>query len=160
MPFMVKRPWTLWIFCLIIALLGVYNLLLALDQVRRADEYNELGLSYPPPLRAGCALVWGIALLGTAWHLAQRRRHARRWTFVILSNYGLFGVLWLLIYARSDYSRGRILFQVFITLLLLLIAAGVMRWPRVRRAFSDPRFASNPGDIFDEQDRTLKPDAS
>ena len=78
-------------------------------------------------------------LLGAlAVGLARRRAWARRWILVILSNYGAFGVLWLVIFARSDFDRGRIAFQAALTALLIALAAWVMRWRRVRRAFDLP----------------------
>lgn len=129
------RPWTLWAFSAIIAAIAAVNAALALDHVARAADYRALGVSYPPLLRAGFALFWAITLGALAIGLARRRRWAARWSLVILSNYGAFGVLWLVIYARSDYDRGRIAFQAALTALLLALAAGVLRWRRVRRAF-------------------------
>lgn len=129
------RPWTLWAFSAIVALIAAVNAALALDHVARADEYRVLGVSYPPLLRAGFALIWAAALGALAVGLARRRRWAARWSLVVLSNYGAFGVLWLVIYARSDYDRGRIAFQAALTALLLALAAWVLRWRRVRRAF-------------------------
>lgn len=129
------RPWTLWAFCAIIALIAAINAALALDHVTHAAEYRALGVSYPPLLRAGFALIWAVALGALAAGLARRRRRAARWSLFVLSNYGVFGVLWLVIYARSDYDRGRIAFQAALTALLLALAAWVLRWRRVRRAF-------------------------
>lgn len=145
----VPRPWTLWILCAVLAAIAVINAALAWDHVQRADEYRALGVSYPPLLRAGLALIWAIALGALALGLVQRRRWARRWILVVLSNYGAFGVLWLMIYARSDFDRGRIAFQAVLTALLVALVAWIMRWPRIRRAF-EPGAAPNrpPGDPF------------
>ncbi len=129
------RPWTLWAFSAIVALIAAVNAALALDHVAHAADYRALGVSYPPLLRAGFALIWAAALGALAVGLARRRAWARRWILVILSNYGAFGVLWLVIYARSDYDRGRIAFQAALTALLLALAAWALRWRRVRRAF-------------------------
>jgi hypothetical protein len=133
-----RRPRSLWIFCLIITLLAVYNVLLALDQLTRAGYYRDLGVSYPPLLRAGLALAWGVALLVVAGGLFRRRRWARRWTLIVLSNYGAFNVLWLVIFARSDFSRGRLAFEALLTLALVTLAGWVLRWRRIRAAFDAP----------------------
>jgi hypothetical protein len=133
-----RRPWQLWGFSLIIAGIGAYNLWLALDHLRHAATYRALGVSYPPLLRAGCALGWAVIVLALAVGLARRQRWARRWILVILSNYGAFGVLWMVIFARSDFSRGRIAFQAVLTVALLALAAWIIRWRSIRTAFAPP----------------------
>lgn len=145
-PQTARRPWTLWVFSLSIVLIGVYNMLLALDQVRHAGYYRDLGVSYPPWLRAITALGWGVLLIAAGIGLARRRRWARRWWWIMLSNYGAFNVLWLIVFAESDFSRGRVVFQAVLTVVLLALVAGIARW---RRIFS-------PGDLNDNepQDRT------
>ncbi len=133
-----RRPWTLWSLSLIVTAMGVANLLLALDHARHAADYRALGVSYPPLLRAGCALGWGVALLALAGGLWRRRRWARHWSLIVLSNYGAFGVLWLLVFARSDYSRGRIAFQTVLTVILLALLGWMMRGRRVKAALGLP----------------------
>jgi hypothetical protein len=137
-PYPSRKPWTLWLIGLIVILIGVYNLLLALDNVRRAGYYRDLGVSYPPLLRAATALAWGAGFLALGIGLVRRRRRARRWAWVVVSNYGLFHVLWLIVFARSDFGRGRIAFEAVLTAALVVLAAWVMRWRQVRREF-EPR---------------------
>jgi hypothetical protein len=129
------RPWTLWAFALIVALVGVYNLLLAWDQSRHAGTYRDLGVSYPPLLRALFALMWGIVFLGFGATLARRRSWARRWIVVLVSSYGAFDVLWLVVYAESDFGRDQIPFRAALAVIAAAITALIMRWRRVRRAF-------------------------
>lgn len=136
LPRPARRPWSLWAFSLIIAGMGAYNLALALDHMRRAADYRALDISYPPLLRAALALIWAALLLVLAAALARRRPWARRWTLVILSNYGAFGVLWMLLFARTDFARGRIGFQAVVTVLLLIVAGAILRWRRIRAAFA------------------------
>jgi hypothetical protein len=57
---------------------------------------------------------------------------------IILSNYGAFGVLWLLIYAQSDFSQGRIVFQAVLTTGLIALVGWIMTWRRIRRSFEPP----------------------
>lgn len=136
LPRPAHRPWSLWAFSLIIAGIGAYNLALAIDHTRHAADYRALDISYPPLLRAALAVVWAVLLLGLAVALACRRTWARRWTLVILSNYGAFGVLWMLLFARTDFARGRIGFQAVVTVLLLVLAGAALRWRRIRAVFT------------------------
>lgn len=129
------RPWTLWALSLLIAALGVATLALALDHLRAAAPYRALGVSYPPLLRAALALGWGGGVLALAIGLARRRRWAWRWALPLLSNYGACGVLWMSVYARSSFDRGRIAFQAVLTLILLALLAWVLRWRRIRAPF-------------------------
>ncbi len=115
--------------------IGLYNLLLAADQARRADHWRALGVSYPPLLRAGLALAWGVLFAALAWGLVRRRPWARRWILLIVSNYGVFGVLWLIGFAASDFGRERVAFQAVLTAGLIGLLAWMLRWRRVRSAF-------------------------
>jgi hypothetical protein len=130
-----RRPWFLWWFSLIITWIGLYNLSLAVDHVRHADTYRALGVSYPPLLRAGFALLWGILFVALGIGLARQKSTARRWILIILSNYGLFNVLWLMVFARSDFARSRIPFHATLTLLLIALVGWVLRWRRMRVPF-------------------------
>jgi hypothetical protein len=125
------HPWTRWGFGLIIVLLSVYNLLLALDNVSHAGDYRDLGVSYPPLLRAVLALGWSGLLLALGIGVLRRKRWTQRGWLILLSNYGAFNVLWLIVFAESDFSRGRIAFQAVATLALLGLAAAILRWRHV-----------------------------
>ncbi|HML24135.1 MAG TPA: hypothetical protein PKD09_20950 [Aggregatilinea sp.] len=144
-----RRPWSLWTFGLIVAALGLYNLALALDHVRRADDYRALAVSYPPLLRAALALVWAVLLLAFAAGLIRCRPWARRWSLILLSNYGAFGVLWMVVYARTDFARGRIGFQAAVTVLLLVLAGVVLRGRQFRATFR-PSPSDEPEPMFGE----------
>jgi hypothetical protein len=123
---------------LIITGIGFYNLLLAWDQRHNAAYYQELGVSYRPKQRADIALLWGAILIVLGIGLIRRHPWARRWILIILSNYGAFGVLWLLIYAQSDFSQGRIVFQAVLTTGLIVLVGWIMTWRRIRRSFEPP----------------------
>jgi hypothetical protein len=131
-----RRPWTRWGFGLIVALLGLYNVLLALDNFFQASVYRDLGVSYPSVLRAALALSWGVPLLALGIGVLWRQDWTRRWWLILLSNYGAFNVLWLLVFAESDFSRGRVAFQAVVTVALLGLSAVILRWRRVF-AFGD-----------------------
>jgi hypothetical protein len=130
-----RRPWLLWTLSLIALLVAALNLRLALDQAVNAGEYRALGVSYPPLLRSALALAWGIGFAAVGIGLARRQAWARRGLLVLVSNYGAFGVLWLVVYAQSDFSRDRLPFQLAVTAALIAAVAWITRWQRVRRAF-------------------------
>ena len=130
-----RRPWLLWALSAAVALTGAANLLLAADHALRAAHYRALGVSYPPLLRALFAAGWGAVLLALAIGMARRRRWAQQWILIILSNYGAFGVLWLVAYAASDFGRERIAFQAVLTVVLLLVLAWLLRRRRIRCRF-------------------------
>jgi hypothetical protein len=129
------RPWLLWTLSLIALLVAVINLRLALDQAINAGAYRALGVAYPPLLRSALALAWGIGFAAVGIGLARRQPWARRGLLVLVSNYGAFGVLWLVVYARSDFSRDRFPFQIAVTVGLIAAVAWITRWRRIRRAF-------------------------
>jgi hypothetical protein len=130
-----RHPWLLWTLSLITLLVAAINLRLALNQTINAGEYRALGVSYPPLLRSALALAWGIGFAAVGIGLARRQAWARRGLLVVVSNYGAFGVLWLVVYARSDFSRNRFPFQIAVTAGLIAAVAWITRWRRVRQAF-------------------------
>ena len=144
-----RRPWFLWGLSLIVLMTGVYNLLLALDQAINAGDYRALGVSYPPLLRSALALVWGIGFAAVGIGLWRRRQWARRGLLILVSNYGAFGVLWLVVYAESDFSRDRIAFQVAVTAGVIGAVAWITRWRRVRRAFKTEENKS--GEVLNDE---------
>jgi hypothetical protein len=130
-----RHPWLVWGLSLIALLTALYNLLLALDQAINAGEYRALGISYPPLLRSVLALAWGIGFAAVGIGLARRQSWARRGLLILVSNYGAFGVLWIVVYARSDFSRDRLPFQIAVTAGVIAAVAWITHWWRVRRAF-------------------------
>ena len=68
-----RRPWTLWALSLAVLLIGAANLALALDHAQHAGRYRELGVSYPPLLRAAFALAWAVSLLALGAPLDRAR---------------------------------------------------------------------------------------
>lgn len=151
-----RRPWTLWALSLAVLLVGAANLALALDHALHAGRYRELGVSYPPLLRAAFALGWAALLLALGLGLALRRGWARRWIVLALSNYGAFSVLWSIGFARADFARQCIAFQVMLVVVLVGMAAWVMRWRRVRAAFEVP--GAVPGSEHHHSSAEKRPD--
>ncbi len=134
-PRRVRRPRLLWLVALLLIAIGAANLTLALDHARHADRYRALGVSYPPLLRAGWGLLWAIVLLTLAAGLIGRRSWAYRWTALVVSNYAGLSVLWSIGFARADFARQRLPFQVAATAGLAVVLWWVMRRQNVRAVF-------------------------
>lgn len=111
---------------------GVLNLWLALDHTLRAGHYRALGVSYPPLLRAALALGWSGAFGGAGIALLRRHRRARRWILLVASNFGVFSVLWLSVFAESDAARARVPFVAVVAVVCVVLLAWVLSWQRIR----------------------------
>ncbi len=129
------RPWTLWALSVSLAALGAMNVALAADQTLHAARYRALGVSYPPLLRAVLALGWGVGFLVLGCGLARRKRWAWRWAWPLACNYGVFSVLWLWVFAASDFARGRVPFLAALTVAWIALLGWVLRWRRIRAPF-------------------------
>lgn len=95
---------------------GIGALLTLID----APFQYSLGLPYSPVVRAVANVFWATSFGWIAIRLWRRDVRAPRWIAPLLSAYGLWGVLWLGGFARSDYDRGRFPFQAVLTALLLI----------------------------------------
>lgn len=99
---------------MIATLLAVVNALSLLSIIMQTR--SDVTPSYPPIVRAITAGVWAIAW---GW-AALRRPLTLKMVAPLLTAYGMWSVLWLLIFVRSDYDRGRVAFQAAFTVLLLI----------------------------------------
>jgi CHASE2 domain-containing sensor protein len=117
--------------------ISVINLWLALDHALHAGHYRTLGVSYPPLLRALLALIWGLAWGAAGIALLRHTRHARRWILLVASNYGVFSVLWLSVFAESDAARTRVPFIAALTAICIALLAWVTSWKRLREPWRD-----------------------
>lgn len=125
------RPWTLWGIALLLTGMGALNLWLALDHTLHAGDYRALGISYPPLLRASLALLWGLAWGVAGIALLRRTPHSRRWILLVASNYSVFSVLWLSVFAESDAARARVPFVAVLAAGSVVALAWVLSWRRI-----------------------------
>jgi hypothetical protein len=79
-----------------------------------------LGLSYPPLLRIASALLWAALFAVLLIGVVRGRPGVRGRVAPALTVYGAWSVIWLIVFARSDYAHGRIAFQAAATVVLLL----------------------------------------
>lgn len=96
------------------------NLINLIQTAGDAAYLYTLGLAYPVLLRVVVSGVW-VAVFG--WLLVRvirGDRRAWRWVAPALTVYGASGVVWLLVFAQSDFGRGRIGFQAMLTVILLV----------------------------------------
>ncbi len=130
-----RCPLTLGLFVVIIGCVAVVNARLAWDHVRHADTYRALGLSYSPWLRALFATGWSAMFGAFSVGLFRRRAWARRWLVILVSNYGAFSVLWLIVYAQADFARDQIPFRAAVAVSAAALTAWFMRRNCIRQSF-------------------------
>ena len=104
--------------------LAVVNGLTAIQTLNDLSAQTALGLSYPPLLRAGIAMLWTILFSGVTVGFFRQSALARRLFAPAITAYCLWSLLWLVVFARADYDRGRSMFQLAITLIVLTLIWG------------------------------------
>ncbi len=108
-----------WLLAVLLVLIGA-NVLDAAGTISAVSRYQEIGIPFPPGLRLVLALAWILVLAVLAVSLLRHRRPAFRLVGPILTAYALFGLIWQIVFARSDYARGQISFQAVLSLMTLL----------------------------------------
>lgn len=114
---MVKAP--RWLLAIILTLIAA-NLIEVAGTLAIAPQYAALQLPFPATLRIVIAGGWTIALAVLLFRLIRHDPKALHWTAPILTLYALTGLVWLLLFARADYDRGRIGFQLVLAVVTLL----------------------------------------
>jgi uncharacterized membrane protein len=126
----VKRG-PLWIIIFVGAVI-VLNLIGLLGLIADWPLYATLSPAFPPLLRAALAIWWIVSLSVVLTGLLRRRSRALAWLGPLLTLYAALGVLGVVLFARSDYDRGGIGFQIVVSGVLLAPIWWV--WLRQRRA--------------------------
>jgi uncharacterized membrane protein len=121
----------LWII-IFVGLVIVLNLIGLLGLIADGPLYAMVSPAFPPLLRAALAIWWIVSLSLVLAGLLRRRTWALTWVCVLLTLYAALGVLWVVLFGRSDYDRGGIGFQIVVSGLLLAPIWWV--WLRQRRA--------------------------
>ncbi len=119
-----------WLVAALLVLIGA-NLLDTAGTVSAASQYQAISVPFPAGLRIALALAWTLVLAVLVVGLLRGHRLAFRWTAPVLTAYALFGLLWQVMFARSDYARGQIGFQVALSLIALL----PVWWIAIRRGW-------------------------
>lgn len=108
-----------WLRLGVLALCGL-NLYTALGTILDYGQLQAFKLPFSLTLRVAFTGFWAIALF---WLAIGAWRHQRRvlfWIGPLLTLYALFGFLWMLLFVRSSYDRGRYGFEIAITAIVLL----------------------------------------
>lgn len=108
--------------------LALVNGFTAVQTLNELPAQSALNLPYSPLFRAGIAALWTIIFLALTIGFFRRSALAVNWFAPIITAYCVWSLLWLLVFARADYDRGRAAFQLAITLIVL----APIWWWRVR----------------------------
>ena len=111
--------------------LAAANILDVWETLTDAPLYADYPLPFPIILKVVYAGIWAIILLILAVNLLRRRTLALRWTAPLLTLYGLFGLIGQAAFVRADYGRGRLPFQIALTVIVLL----PVWWVAIRRGW-------------------------
>ncbi len=110
----------------------VLNLIGLLGLIADGPLYAIAKPAFSPLARAALA-IWWIATLGIVLTgLLRRRTWALTWAGLLLTLYAVVGILGEILFARADYDRGGIGFQIVVSVILLAPIWWV--WQRRRRA--------------------------
>lgn len=112
----VRPRWLL----LIIGLLFLAKVIQAVGVLTNAAQLATLPLPVPAIVSLTFSGSWAITLAYLGIDLMRRRRWAFTWIGPLLTAYVLAELTWQVSLFRSDYDRGRLLFQVVISLMALL----------------------------------------
>ena len=140
-----RRPRRLIAVTLVLGAIGVVEVAQALRTAQNADLYRALGVSFPVHADAALSLSWGLAFLAVSWGVWRRRTWARRAVFILLPAFGVFSVVWLALYARSDYDVGRLPFLALVTAGGVLLILWTLTQRGVRAAFQPPNDGGHNG---------------
>ena len=104
----------------VVAAVAVVNGLSAVQTVGTISGQIALGVSYPPLIRGAASAIWTVVFAALTVGLFRRSVRVLRLVAPLLTIYGLWALLSLLVFARADFDRGRAVFQAVFTLAVLI----------------------------------------
>ena len=115
---LVKRaPW--WLYFVLLGLISAKSIEIAVT-LSNISALADLPLPFSVIVRIAFAGSWLVMLTVCVVALFRQSPWAVRWIVPVISLYALTHVLWQLLFFRSDFDRGRLGFQIVISVLLLL----------------------------------------
>ncbi len=108
----------LWIIVVVGAVI-LLNLIGLLGLMADGPLYAVVSPAFPPLLRAALAIWWIASLSVVLIGLLRRRPWALTWLGPLLTLYAALGILGEVVFARADYDRGGIGFQILVSGILL-----------------------------------------
>jgi hypothetical protein len=109
----------LWFYPTLLFLI-VFNLYTVIGTVLQEAQYRILDIQFSPVLRIVVSGLWVIVFCALLRGLALRQPLAFMWIVPVMSLYGMANLAGSIVFARSDYSRGQVGFQVIGTVIVLL----------------------------------------
>ncbi|MHB8624838.1 MAG: hypothetical protein ACYDBJ_00630 [Aggregatilineales bacterium] len=108
-------PWSRYI----VIALTLVNGITALQTLNDLPVQTSLGVSYPPLLRGVTAAIWAALFVWLTFGIFRHSALALRLFAPTITAYSVFALLWLVVFARADFDRGRTAFQFVLTLIIL-----------------------------------------
>ncbi len=108
-----------WLLAIILALIAA-NLIEVIGILALTSSYAALQVPFSTAVRVTIAGGWDIVLTVLLVNLLRHNRRAVAWAAPILTLYSLTGLVWFIVFARSDYDRGRIGFQIVLAVVTLI----------------------------------------
>lgn len=116
---------------LFIAVLAILNLYTAIGTVAESRQLQTFDLPFSLIARIVFAGFWTILLLWLLIGVWRRDQRALFWIGPVVTLYALAGLVWMFLFTRADYDRGRLGFQVAVTVVVLT----PIWWVSVRRGW-------------------------
>ena len=129
-----KRPWSLRLFCLWIAVLGLVNLTRAAALFWQMPTLAQLGLS-THWATAVLSTVWGLGLLAGALGLWLRRNLARRAVLFLVPAQYLSYWIYLFTCTKASYGQTRLGPYTVVVLLAAAFSTWFLTQRRTREIF-------------------------
>ena|SRR5260221_8535760 len=115
-------------FLLILAGLNLYT---ASGTVAESSQLQAFDLPFSLTARVVFTGLWALVLLFLAIGSWWRNRQALFWIGPLITLYATSGLVWMFLFARADYDRGRFGFQIVVTVVFLI----PVWWVVVRRGW-------------------------
>ncbi len=130
------RPRSVTFLALAVLLLGAFRLIGAVSALRAYDLLGQLPSSLPPAVLLVGNAVWAVVFIALGLGLWRLKMWARRGLLAAATLYLAQHWLERLLFARSDYARATIPFDLVLDGLSLALVWGALLRRRVRQCFS------------------------
>lgn len=130
------RPRSVTFLALAVLLLGGYRALGAISALAGYDLLRQLPSSLPPAVLLASNAFWGLVFLALGLGVWRLKTWARRGLLAAMTLYLAQGWVERLLFARSDYARATIPFDLVLDGVSLALVWGTLLRRRARQSFS------------------------
>lgn len=120
--------WTLRLFYVVCLYVGVRSLGIAGTTLSQLERYRTLEAAGSPIVRAGIYALFGVLFFLSIWGLHQRNERIIQALLPLLIAYTGFDLIWLWLFAQSDFARGRFGFLIVTS----IVGLGLLMWQWMR----------------------------